>query len=720
MTPTPIHDELQLKSDLDEFTRQLRLKEYFFDRDNSSETHLVSNKSDFIPPENRNVELDQFIDFVNRLPVGRDNSKTIRPNLNQSERDALKLLRSRPDIVIKEADKGSSVVILNKAFYQEKITEMLQDTDTYTKLNKNPDRKTLNCIDNLVKNCDNSMTKKEKEYLTKFEHKTSNFYGLPKVHKSDIIKQAIYDQNSDYVTTPDPADLKFRPVVAGPICVTSRLSNLIDILLRPFIPHVKSYVRDDIDFLNHLPSDILDNEIIISLDAASLYTNIDHNLALTAIQYWLEKHPEHIHGRFSQEFILKGIELILKNNAFDFGNLTFLQTSGVAMGTKMAPTLCTLVLGYLENLMFDKIEKDYSREVRLEIEKRLKRFLDDVFIIINPEHISVNDFILLLNSMHPKIGFSGNFGRDPTPFLDILVIIKGTQIHTDIYRKSTDSQSYLDYKSCHPRSTKNNIPYCLARRICCIVSEENNKEIHLQQLKEILIGRNYPIGVIDKGIQMAKALSLDELRKPKEPRDNEVLPLVVDFCPSSPNVFNQIKDSFEMLKNTSPRMREVLNDTNLIKSNRQGPNLRKLLTRAKFETEPQIGSFPCKLPRCKCCPEIITTSQIDFAEANEVFDIKTRMTCVSKNVLYKLTCRGCNQYYIGQTGDELKQRTNLHRWGIRENQSLDVDKHIHDCAINCDPKFNIVPFFKVTKDNKKFRESKESEFINRFKPTLNR
>ena len=119
-------------------------------------------------------------------------------------------------------------------------------------------------------------------------------------------------------------------------------------------------------------------------------------------------------------------------------------------------------------------------------------------------------------------------------------------------------------------------------------------------------------------------------------------------------------------------MKEVLKDTTLIKSNRQGPNLRKLLTRAKFETEPQIGAFPCKLPRCKCCPEIITTSQIDFAEVTEVFDIKTRMTCVSKNVLYKLTCLGCKQYYIGQTGDELKQRTNLHRWGIRENQSLEV------------------------------------------------
>ena len=48
-----------------------------------------------------------------------------------------------------------------------------------------------------------------------------------------------------------PSDLKLRPklLLAGLISPTRPLSNLTDILLRPFLLHVKSYVKDNPDFL---------------------------------------------------------------------------------------------------------------------------------------------------------------------------------------------------------------------------------------------------------------------------------------------------------------------------------------------------------------------------------------------------------------------------------------------------------------------------------------
>ena len=99
----------------------------------------------------------------------------------------------------------------------------------------------------------------------------------------------------------DPTDLKFRPIVAGPICPTHRLSSLIDILLKPFIKYVKSYIRDDIDFLNYLPQSISDDEIFTSFDVTSLYSNITHNLGLEAIDFWLSKFPDDINERFSKK-----------------------------------------------------------------------------------------------------------------------------------------------------------------------------------------------------------------------------------------------------------------------------------------------------------------------------------------------------------------------------------------------------------------------------------
>ena len=79
-----------------------------------------------------------------------------------------------------------------------------------------------------------------KNYKDNFERKPSNFYGLHKVHKSDQIRNACDQFDTHYVQVENVTNLKFRPIVAGPACQTHRLSNLIDILLRPLTKHVKA------------------------------------------------------------------------------------------------------------------------------------------------------------------------------------------------------------------------------------------------------------------------------------------------------------------------------------------------------------------------------------------------------------------------------------------------------------------------------------------------
>ena len=78
------------------------------------------------------------------------------------------------------------------------------------------------------------MTRQEIDYICNFDSKSSSFYGLPKIESADISEKCKLS-DSEYVEIQDPKDLTFRPIVAGPICETSRLSNLIDILLKPFI-----------------------------------------------------------------------------------------------------------------------------------------------------------------------------------------------------------------------------------------------------------------------------------------------------------------------------------------------------------------------------------------------------------------------------------------------------------------------------------------------------
>ena len=67
-------------------------------------------------------------DILNLTP------KPVRDNLITPERDALKQLRTRTDIIIKAADKGSGTVIMDRDWYINECLRQLNDTKFYRRL----------------------------------------------------------------------------------------------------------------------------------------------------------------------------------------------------------------------------------------------------------------------------------------------------------------------------------------------------------------------------------------------------------------------------------------------------------------------------------------------------------------------------------------------------------------------------------------------------------
>ena len=67
----------------------------------------------------------------------------------------------------------------------------------------------------------------------------------------------------------------------------------------------------------------------------------------------------------------------------------------------------------------------------------------------------------------------------------------------------------------------------------------------------------------------------------------------------------------------------------------------------------------------------------------------------------------------------LKERLNIYRRHIRqpELQQIDVECHIRACGGG---NFKIMPLFAIREDNKILRESYETYFTEKFKPTLNK
>ena len=132
--------------------------------------------------------------------------QTKKSNINCLERKALESLKNNEHIIIKQADKGGATVIMDKQYYKERILEMLSDRQAYGELKENEEKKIMKKINHLTKVYKQELTKKEIDYLQNFAPRTSNLYGLPKIHKSQEIASAINKQRSTYVKVLPPTD----------------------------------------------------------------------------------------------------------------------------------------------------------------------------------------------------------------------------------------------------------------------------------------------------------------------------------------------------------------------------------------------------------------------------------------------------------------------------------------------------------------------------------
>ena len=138
------------------------------------------------------------------------------------------------------------------------------------------------------------------------------------------------------------------------------------------------------------------------------------------MEYWINKKREKVDQRFSTSFIINALKNILERNVFYFDGKMYRQKCGIAMGTKVAPTYATLVMGYfIEDILFQRISHKYSHDVAVYIRINWKRFLDDCFILWK-SNFSPDQFCQELNSLHPQIKFIMNQSETEIEFLDVL------------------------------------------------------------------------------------------------------------------------------------------------------------------------------------------------------------------------------------------------------------------------------------------------------------
>ena len=183
-----------------------------------------------------------------------------------------------------------------------------------------------------------------------FDSLFSKFYMTAKVHKPK---------------------LKFRPVVATCGTMLHGISKWADYHLQKLMHLIPTYIRDcfevkaEMEQLGQLP----EGTRLFTMDATSMYTNIDTDHGLHILEQFLEMHKDELPAGFPTKLVLEAMNIVMRFNVFEFGDTIIRQLTGTAMGT---PSACTYATIYYAHHEISTLLRKYERHLIY-----YKRFIDD-------------------------------------------------------------------------------------------------------------------------------------------------------------------------------------------------------------------------------------------------------------------------------------------------------------------------------------------------------
>lgn len=125
-----------IKHDLDKYHRKLKIAAYFSNRSSSIPPRFIPTSQwspplDSIPPIINKIIQEDTRYFTSLFKMSK-----LAPNITREEHQALISLKNNKTIVIKPADKGSAVVIMNRNQYIWEVNRQLSDKMFYMQLIK--------------------------------------------------------------------------------------------------------------------------------------------------------------------------------------------------------------------------------------------------------------------------------------------------------------------------------------------------------------------------------------------------------------------------------------------------------------------------------------------------------------------------------------------------------------------------------------------------------
>ena len=126
-----------------------------------------------------------------------------------------------------------------------------------------------------------------------------------------------------------------RTIVSGIKTPREHFAEVAEHELDKYVVHSPSYLRNTTYFINKLrdvQEPLADDAILFTFDVEKLYPSVPREEGLAACQKALEMRSKPL---IPTDFVMDMINTVLDNNNCNFGDRNYLQTDGVAIGSRL-------------------------------------------------------------------------------------------------------------------------------------------------------------------------------------------------------------------------------------------------------------------------------------------------------------------------------------------------------------------------------------------------
>ena len=299
----------------------------------------------------------------------------------------------------------------------------------------------------------------------------AHLYGLPKTHKEK---------------------LSTRPILSATGTYNHALAKWLDEKLKPL--SVNRYtISDTFSFAEEIQNlDIDENDILVSYDVTSLFTNVplQETIEIIAEKAFVDIWFSKTHNLNITKSDLAQLLEVATKNQFHFDGKLYEQIDGVAMGSPLRPLMGNAFL--------------CSIEVKLEQDNKLpdfhRRYVDDTLATVK-DVPAAEAFLSTLNNCHPSTSFTMELASDnKLPFVGMEVLKKGCKLETSVYRKPPNTGLLLHHQSHVDKRYKKSLIKTMVNHAFRLSSTREAFATECDRLKLMSANLKYPESLINSTI----------------------------------------------------------------------------------------------------------------------------------------------------------------------------------------------------------------------------